>query len=48
MPHALRIDVTRSFDVSVAEAFAYITDIKNWPEYIGPDFTRIENPATAR
>jgi len=23
----------RTFDVSVAEAFAYITDMKNWPEY---------------
>ena len=42
----LRIEVTHTFDVSVAEAFAYITDMKNWPEY-WPDFIRIENPAAA-
>ena len=29
----LRIEVTHTFDVSVAEAFAYITDMKNRPEY---------------
>ena len=40
----LRIEVIHTFDVSVAEAFAYITDMKNWPEY-WPDFIRIENPA---
>ena len=40
----LRIEVTHTFDVSVAEAFAYITEMKNWPEY-WPDFIRIENPA---
>jgi Polyketide cyclase / dehydrase and lipid transport len=43
----LRIDVTHTFHVSVAEAFAYITDMKNWPEY-WPDFVRIEHPAAAR
>ena len=43
----LRITVTHTFDVSVAEAFAYITDMKNWPEY-WPDFVRIEHPAAAR
>ena len=43
----LRIEVTHTFDVSVAEAFAYITDMKNWPEY-WPDFIRIENPEEAR
>ena len=42
----LRIEVTHTFDVSVTEAFAYITDMKNWPEY-WPDFIRIENPAAA-
>ena len=42
----LRIEVTHTFDVPVAEAFAYITDMKNWPEY-WPDFIRIENPAAA-
>jgi hypothetical protein len=42
----LRIEVAHTFDVSVAEAFAYITDMKNWPEY-WPDFIRIDNPAAA-
>ena len=42
----VRIEVTHTFDVSVAEAFAYITDMKNWSEY-WPDFIRIENPAAA-
>ena len=40
----LRIEVVHNFDVSVAEAFAYITDMKNWPEY-WPDFIRFDNPA---
>ena len=42
----LRIEVTHTFDVSVAETLAYITDMKNWPEY-WPDFIRIENPVAA-
>jgi hypothetical protein len=42
----LRIEVIHTFDVSVAEAFAYITDTKNWPEY-WPGFIRIEKAATA-
>jgi hypothetical protein len=42
----LRIEVAHTFDVSVTEAFAYITDVKNWPEY-WPDFIRIENSAAA-
>jgi hypothetical protein len=41
----MRIEVIHTFDVSVAEAFGYITDMKNWPEY-WPGFIRIE-PATA-
>jgi hypothetical protein len=44
---ALRIEVIHTFDVSVAEAFAYITDTKNWPAY-WPGFIRIEKSATAR
>ena len=28
----VRIEVSHTFPVSVAEAFAYITDMKNWPE----------------
>ena len=43
----IRIEVSHTFPVSVAEAFAYITDIKNWPEY-WPGFVRIEHPAAAR
>jgi hypothetical protein len=43
----LRIEVIHTFDVSVAEAFAYITDTKNWPEY-WPGFIRIEESARAR
>ena len=42
-----RITVTHTFDVSVAEAFAYITNMQNWPEY-WPGFVRIEHPAAAR
>jgi hypothetical protein len=43
----VRIEVSHTFPVSVAEAFAYITNMKNWPAY-WPDFIRIENPAGAR
>jgi polyketide cyclase/dehydrase/lipid transport protein len=43
----LRIEVIHTFDVSVAEAFAYITDTKNGPEY-WPGFIRIEESARAR
>ena len=43
----VRIEVSHTFPVSVAEAFAYITDMKNWPEY-WPNFIRIENPVAAR
>jgi len=42
----VRIEVIHTFDVSVAEAFAYITDTKNWPEY-WPGFVRIETAAAA-
>jgi len=43
----VRIEVSHTFPVSVAQAFAYITDMKNWPAY-WPDFIRIENPSEAR
>ncbi len=43
---ALRIEVIQTFGVSVAEAFAYITDMKNWPEY-WPGFVRLDNAAAA-
>ena len=43
----VRIHVRHTFPVPVSEAFAYITDMKNWPEY-WPNFIRFENPAAAR
>ena len=43
----LHITVTHTFDVSVAEIFAYMIDMKNWPEYWS-DFVRIDEPAAAR
>ena len=42
----IHIEVSHVFPVSVNEAFTYITDIKNWPEY-WPNFVRIENRAEA-
>jgi Polyketide cyclase / dehydrase and lipid transport. len=43
----VHIEVSHTFPVSVSEAFAYITDIKNWPEY-WPNFVRIENSSEAQ
>jgi hypothetical protein len=43
----IHIEVIRVFPASVSEAFAYITDIKNWPEY-WPNFVRIENSSEAQ
>jgi len=43
---SVRIEVIRTFDVSVAEAFAYITDMENWPKY-WPGFIRIETSTAA-
>lgn len=43
----MRIEVIHTFDVSVTEAFAYITDMKNWPQY-WPGFIRMENAAATR
>jgi len=43
----VRIEVSHTFPVSVNEAFEYITDVKNWPEY-WPNFIRIENPSEAK
>jgi hypothetical protein len=42
----LRIEVIHIFEVSVAEAFAYITDMKHWPVY-WPGFIRLERAAGA-
>ncbi len=43
----VHIEVSHTFPVSVSAAFAYITDMKNWPEY-WPGFVRIENPSEAK
>lgn len=43
----VRIEVSHTFPVPVSEAFAYITDMRNWPAY-WPDFIRIENPTEAK
>jgi Polyketide cyclase / dehydrase and lipid transport len=43
----VHIEVSHTYPVSASEAFAYITDIKNWPEY-WPGFVRIENPSDAK
>lgn len=42
----IRIEVSHTFSVPVSETFAYITDMRNWPEY-WPNFIRIENPSEA-
>ena len=42
----VRIEVSHTFPISVAKAFTYITDMKNWHEY-WPDFIRIESPDRA-
>jgi hypothetical protein len=38
----INIELKHSFPVTVDEAFAYITDTRNWAEY-WPDFVRIED-----
>ncbi len=43
----IHVEEWRIFPISVSEAFDYITNIKNWPEY-WPDFVRIENLSTAK
>jgi len=39
-----RVELTHTFPVSVGDAFAYITDTKNWKEFF-PNFVRLHNPA---
>lgn len=43
----VHIEITHTFRVPVSEAFAYITDMRNWPEYF-PNFVRLQDPANAR
>ena len=40
------VETIHAFPVPVSDAFAYITDIKNWAAY-WPDFVRIQDPANA-
>jgi len=42
-----RIEVSRVFPVSPAEAFVYVTDMRKWPSFL-PGFVRIEDAARAR
>jgi hypothetical protein len=37
----LRVEVAHRFAVPLQEGFAYITDLRNWPEY-WPDLVRVE------
>lgn len=37
----ISINISHAFPISSVEAFDYITDLKNWPEY-WPDFIRLE------
>lgn len=46
-PVVIRVELQHTFPVPASEAFAYITDMKRWPEY-WPDFVRIHDPANAR
>lgn len=43
----IELQSTHTFTVPVAQAYAYITDLKNWPDY-WPNFIRLENAAQAR
>lgn len=42
-----RVEVEHIFAAELSEAFSFITDIANWPEY-WPGFVRIEDAANAR
>jgi hypothetical protein len=42
-----RVELTHTFPVSVGDAFAYITDTKNWKEFF-PNFVRLHDPAHAK
>ena len=42
-----RVELTHTFPVSVGDAFAYITDTKNWNEFF-PNFVQLHDPAHAK
>jgi hypothetical protein len=41
------IEVEHLFGVELSDAFSFITDIENWPEY-WPGLVRVEDPTNAR
>lgn len=43
----VQIEIAHIFPVTASEAFAYITDTRNWPEY-WPDFVRFQDPPSVR
>jgi hypothetical protein len=43
----IRVEVTHTFPVSVGDAFAFITDTRNWKDFF-PNFVRIRDPAYAK
>jgi hypothetical protein len=43
----IRVELTHTFPVSVGDAFAYITDTRNWKEFF-PNFVRLDDPARAK
>src|SRR4051794_33790662 len=42
----MRLELSYVFDIPVQEAFTYITEMKNWPQY-WPGFVRFADPAAA-
>jgi len=42
-----RVELTHTFPVSVGDAFAYITDTRNWKEFF-PNFVRLHDSAHAK
>ncbi len=43
----IRVELTHTFPVSVGDAFAYVTDTRNWKEFF-PNFVRLHDPAHAK
>jgi len=43
----LRVELAHTFPVSAGDAFAYITDTRNWKEFF-PNFVRLDDPAHAK
>jgi len=43
----IRVELAHTFPISAGDAFAYITDTKNWKEFF-PNFVRLDDPAHAK